>query len=250
MTDIPITFNSLPSSSEPITLNDFESKMQVEENSHGTLRRRMTSPLRHMLRHRQIGSLSELDAKDMKRLLHGRSLSPKPMMTEEANQPSRKDNLFTRPYTPYLDKPRCSDLYSGNEFDIVDLRSDSYSTPDEEAHTRNPFALTDSLLDSDSFVDNTVAISWRDLVQNRDRLETTKTKRCRRKRNGTPTSMDIDSNDDSSEQDNDNETCIRKHGPARRRIFTRKTARPDTTANIFAQDVKKEDDTDYSMLYY
>jgi hypothetical protein len=62
--------------------------------------------------------------------------------------------------------------------------------------------------------------------------------------------MDIDSNDDSSEQDNDNETFIRKHGPAGKRIFTRKTARPDTTANIFAQGVKKEDDTDYSMLYY
>jgi len=249
MTDITETVNESQSSTEQITLNDFESRTHTKEKSHGTLRRRMTSPSRHMLRHRLTGSLSPQHPNDMKSLLHGRSLSPKPLENQEGNSMIRKDNLFTRPYTPYRDTPRCSDLYSGNEFDIVDLRSVSYSSPAEHG-TRNPFALTDSLLDSDTFVDNAVSISWRDLVQNRDRLDATKTKRCRGEQNDASASMEIDSNDDLPEQDNENSLCRRKPSSWQGRIFTKKTARPDTTANIFAQDVKKEDDSDCSMVYY
>ncbi|KAH8554672.1 hypothetical protein BGW37DRAFT_464445 [Umbelopsis sp. PMI_123] len=249
MSDIPKTLESSPSSAEPFTLRDFESRMQIDDKPQGPLRRRMTSPSRHMRRHRTTSSLSNLEGKDLKRLLHGRSLSPSPLNVGEENTSAREGNLFVRPYTPYQDRPRASDLYGGNEFDFVDLKGRSYSVP-KDLPGRNPFALTDSLLDSDTFVDNSVSISWRDLVQNRHRSDSSKTKRTRHERHSTSSSMDIDSNDDSSEQDTDKESSIRRHHTAPKRIFTNKTARPHTTANIFASDAKKEDDTDYSMLYY
>jgi hypothetical protein len=248
MSDILNTQESSPLSAEPFTLRDFESRMQIDDTPQITIRRRMTSPSRHMLRHKTTSSLSELDGKDLKSLLHGRSLSPSPLNIGEEKPGLRKGNLFVRPYSPYRDLPRASDLYGGNEFDFVDLQDGSFSVP-KDLTARNPFALTDSLLDSDKFVDNSVSISWRDLVQNRHRPDSTKTKRTRRERHSTPSSMDIDSNEDSSEQD-DKDSSIRRDYAATRRIFTRKTARPDTTANIFTTDAKKEDDADYSMLYY
>lgn len=248
MSDILDTQDSNPSSTEPFTLRDFESRMQIDDTPQRTIRRRMTSPSRHMLRHRTTSSLSDLEGKDLKSLLHGRSLSPSPLNLGEEKPGARKGNLFVRPYSPYRDSPRSSDLYGGNEFDFVDLQGGSLSVP-KDLSARNPFALTDSLLDSDKFVDNSESVTWRDLVQNRHRPDSTKTKRTRRDRRSTPSGMDIDSNEDSSEQD-DKESSIRKDNAATRRIFTRKTARPDTTANIFTSDAKKEDDADYSMLYY
>ncbi|KAG2188474.1 hypothetical protein INT44_001227 [Umbelopsis vinacea] len=248
MSDILHTQESTPSSKEPFTLRDFESRMQIDDLPQQPIRRRMTSPSRHTFRHRTTSSLSELDAKDLKNLLHGRSLSPSPLNISEEKPGARKGNLFVRPYSPYRDLPRSCDLYGGNEFDFVDLQGGSLSVP-KDLTARNPFALTDSLLDSDKFVDNSVSISWRDLVQNRHRPDSTKTKRTRRERRSTPSSMDIDSNEDSSGQD-DKDPSIRRNHPTTRRIFSRKTARPDTTANIFTSDAKKEDDADYSMLYY
>ncbi|CAM0142518.1 hypothetical protein VKS41_001966 [Umbelopsis sp. WA50703] len=212
------------------------------------LRRRMTSPSRRALRHRVSSSLSELETKDLKNLLHGRSLTPKPLDHESSDRTEKARELFSRPYTPYDNPIKRSDLYCGTEFDFVELRNSSLSAPPDET-SRNPFALNESLLDSDTFVENAVNISWRDLVQNRHRLDMSKTKRLRRPSGAN--SMDIDSHQETPEQESDKDRETKRYAlEPGRRIFTKKTARPNTTANIFVQDVKKEDDAEYTVAYY
>ncbi|KAJ2956022.1 hypothetical protein NQZ79_g8077 [Umbelopsis isabellina] len=212
------------------------------------LRRRMTSPSRRTLRHRVSSSLSELETKDLTSLLHGRSLTPKPLDHEANDRTEKTRELFSRPYTPYSNPIKRSDLYCGSEFDFVELRNSSHSAPPDET-ARNPFSLNESLLDSDTFVDNAVNISWRDLVQNRHRLDMSKTKRPRHL--SSPTSMDIDPNQETVEQESDKDRQTKRNALEQsRKIFTKKTARPNTTANIFVQDAKKEDDAEYTVAYY